>query len=383
MTVLDSDTHLYEPRDMWERYIDPSQRHLALGIEEDELGHPWLVHGGDRVHLVEIHHPGQVDLMGRYRRSVREGQRQEIPYDEALPRHFWDPELRRDQLDELGLDEAVVFPNFGLLWERALTPDLQATLVNMGAWNRWAAEVGRAGGGRLHPVAHLSLRDGPWLEAELARLDSDGIRLAMIAPALVDGKPLSHPDLDRCWAAFVDHGVTPVFHVASFPQPFSDAWYKQDPDEVAPVLSSVFIWSAPALCLADMAVNGVFARHPGLRLGVMELSAVWVPMFLMMLDGGFAFHGRFNGDQLTELDAPPSEYVRRQVRVAAFGYERPDKLIPKAGDIFMFCSDYPHAEGLARPRADYESMCGPLDDAARAPLYRDNLAWLLRREAVA
>jgi hypothetical protein len=110
----------------------------------------------------------------------------------------------------------------------------------------------------------------------------------------------------------------------------------------------------------------------------MELSAVWVPMYLLMLDGGFAFHERFNGAPLTKMELTPSEYVRRQVRVAAFGYERPDHLIRQAGDLFMFCSDFPHAEGLAEPLDDYTRMCTLQPDAAPA-LYSDNLSWLLRR----
>jgi len=235
------------------------------------------------------------------------------------------------------------------------------------------------GKGRLHPVAHLSLRDLDWLDEQLAALEAGGIRLAMIAPALVEGKPLSHPDLDRAWDAFVRHGVTPVFHVSAFPHPFHDEWYEDDdPDDVAPVLSSVFLWTAPALGLADLAIHGVFARHPDLRLGIMELSAVWVPMYLLMLDGGFAFHERFNGQPLTKMELKPSEYVECHVRVAAFGYERPDKLIRQAGDLFMFCSDFPHAEGLAKPLDDYTRMCTLQPDAAPA-LYSDNLSWLLRR----
>ena len=47
----------------------------------------------------------------------------------------------------------------------------------------------------------------------------------MIAPALVDGKPLSHPSLDRVWAAFAHHGISPVFHVADQPKVFDEAWY--------------------------------------------------------------------------------------------------------------------------------------------------------------
>jgi predicted TIM-barrel fold metal-dependent hydrolase len=300
-----------------------------------------------------------------------------VPYDEALPRHFWDPALRRDRLDEMGLDEAVVFPNFGLLWERQLASDLPATLVNMAAWNRWAVAVAQEGGGRLHPVAHLSLRDRPFLEEQVRSLAAADVRLAMIAPALVDGRPLSHPELDWAWSAFEEHGVTPVFHVANFPHPFHDAWYTGDPDDVAPVLSSVFIWTPPALALADLAANGVLARHPHLRVGVMELSAVWVPMFLLMLDGGFDFHAKFNGRPLHDLDLRPSEYIRRQVRVAAFGYERPDRLIRQAGELFMFCSDFPHAEGLVRPLEDYRGLCGPIEGTAADRLYGGNVSWLL------
>lgn len=297
-------------------------------------------------------------------------------YDDALPARFVDPEARLTLLDEEGIDETVVFPNFGLLWERPLAGDLHATKVNMGAWNRWAIDLTGAGRGRLWPVAHLTLRDLDWLDEQLAALAAGGVRMAMIAPSLVDGRPLSDPELDRAWSAFEHHDVAPVFHVANFPHPFHDAWYDADPDAVAPVVSSVFLWSAPALAITDLAVNGVFARHPQLRLGVMELSAIWVPMFLLMLDGGFAFHARFNGAPLTELELKPSEYARRQVRVAAFGYERPDHLIRKAGDLFMFCSDYPHAEGLVRPLRDYRSMCGPVEGPSGDLLYGGNLAWL-------
>jgi predicted TIM-barrel fold metal-dependent hydrolase len=377
-TRFDADMHLYETRDLWARYMDPADRHMALSIVDDEVGHAWLTQGDRRVDLAEIHHPGDLDAMGAYRERVRRRLPPEVPFDEALPRAFWDPETRLGQLDEFGLDAAVLFPNYGLLWERPLADRLEASLANMRAWNRWAAEVAGTGAGRLHPVAHVSLRDLDWLEQELAALSGSGVRLAMVAPALVDGKPLSHPDLDRAWAAFVDHGVAPVFHVSAFPHPFHDAWYDTDPDSVAPVVSSVFIWSAPALAICDMAIHGVFERHPDLRLGVMELSAVWVPMFLLMLDGGFDFHARFNGRPLRKLELRPSEYVRRQVRVAVFCYEGPARLIGELGeDMLMFSSDYPHAEGIARPVADYERIAGPIEGSAAEQLYAGNLEWLV------
>ena len=112
----------------------------------------------------------------------------------------------------------------------------------------------------------------------------------MIAPALVDGRPLSHPDHDELWRAFVAHGVTPLFHVADQRRPFDDAWYTDARRVSLPPLESVFLWTSAALACTDMILNGALDRHPDLRIGIVELSAIWVPMFLMMLDGGSAVH---------------------------------------------------------------------------------------------
>jgi hypothetical protein len=275
----------------------------------------------------------------------------------------------------MGLDAAVLFPNYGLLWERPLSPDLGALTANMAAWNRWCATVVHDGGGHLFPVAHLTLRDGPWLLAQLAELERAGVRLAMIAPALVDGRPLSHPDHERLWDAFVDHGVTPVFHVADQPRVFDDAWFTESDDTFVNVVDSIFLWTPPALAVTDLIVNGTLARHPTMRIGIIELSAVWVPLYLLMLDGGYEFTNRLNGRALTPLDLRPSEYFRRQVRVAAFSYEQPARLTAKAGELFMCCSDFPHSEGQADPLAAYAAAGSvPQSDDG---LFHDNLSYLL------
>jgi hypothetical protein len=119
-TVVDADMHLYEPRGMWAEYADPAKRHLALDFAEDDLGHTWLVHRDRQVYLAEIHHPAEVSKMGQYRQRVRQGLPPEVSYDEGLPREFWDPARRVQQLEDFGVSAAVVFPNYGLLWERPL-----------------------------------------------------------------------------------------------------------------------------------------------------------------------------------------------------------------------------------------------------------------------
>jgi hypothetical protein len=375
VTVIDCDEHLYESRSLWAEHIDPDRRGDALAIVDDELGYPWLCCGDRRLQLADVQLPGETAALGRWRERWRAGEPPDHRYDDVLPEAYWQPRARAEQLTVMGVDEAVLFPNYGLLWERALSDDPPALTANMAAWNRWCATVRVEGGGRLHPVAHLTLRDPDWLLAQLRALEAADVRLGMIAPALVDGRPLSHLDHDRLWAAFVDHGVTPVFHVADQPRVLDDAWYTDPDDHFVPVLESVFLWTPPALAVTDLIVNGALRRHPGLRLGIVELSAIWVPLYLLMLDGAWDFTTRLNGRPLAHLDLRPSEHFRRQVRVAAFSYEDPLRLAARSDDLFMCCSDYPHSEGTATPMADYAAAgCHPDGDSG---LFADNARFLL------
>jgi hypothetical protein len=214
-SIIDSDQHLFESRTLWLDHIDPSARAEALRIEDDDVGRPFLRWRDQVLGIAEVQVPGRSAEVGENQKRIRQGLPPLRPYDEALPRDYWEPKARLAKLADLGVDEAVLFPNYGLLWERKLQSSLPALLANMGAWNRWCAAVAQEGGGRLHPVAHLSLRDPQWLESQLDVLAKAGVRLAMIAPALVDGRPLSHRDHDRSWAAFCAHGISPVFHGSS------------------------------------------------------------------------------------------------------------------------------------------------------------------------
>jgi predicted TIM-barrel fold metal-dependent hydrolase len=379
--VIDSDQHLYEYRGLWTDHIDPALRHEAIRFVDDPLGHVRVVWRDRVLAVADVQTPGETDAIGARRRREREGLPPLVRYDDGLPRDYWDPAARATRLAGLGVDEAVVFPNYGLIWERTLAREPQALLANMGAWNRWCETMLAEGGGRLHPVAHLSLRDPAWLEAQLARLAAAGVRLAMIAPALVEGRPLSHPDLERAWAAFAHHGVSPVFHVADQPKVFDEAWYTDRNDLGVFAIDAVMIHVPAALACTDLILNGVFERHPDLRLGIVELSAVWVPLFLMMLDGGSQFVARLAG-RASPLPLRPSDYFRRQVRVSSFAYELPRHLESMLGgaDLLMACSDYPHSEGTARPLDDYAGAGRWGVRPSDAPgLFRDNAAFLLHR----
>jgi predicted TIM-barrel fold metal-dependent hydrolase len=378
LATIDVDQHLFESRTTWSDYIEPAHRDDALAIADDAEGWPWLTWRGAPLAPLDVPIPERSSLIGDDRMRRVRGEHAPASFDDLVPDAYRLAGPRLDSLDAFGLDAAVLFPNYGLLWEQRLSSDRVAQRANARAYNRFTAESCSDGRGRLFGVAHILLHDPAWAVEEIARVRSQGIRLAMVAPAPVEGKPLSHRDFDPVWAAFSEHGVAPVFHVSDFESPLHPAWREGEHEEGEQLFDSIFLYLAPAVALANLILNGVLERFPDLRVGVVELTASWVPHFLLHIDGASDFYAQRHGEPFRKLASRPSEYFLRQVRVAALPYEMPNRLVPKVGEAtFMIGSDWPHAEGVADPMAAARRAVAGLGDQARANLLGANAAWLL------
>jgi len=378
LQTIDVDQHLFESRTTWSEHIELAHRSDALSISDDEAGWPWLTWRGTRLTPIEVPIPERSTLIGQDRLRRLRGERAPASFEELVPDSYRCAGARLESLDRFGLDAAVMFPNYGLLWEQRLASDRVAQRANARAYNRFVADECGEGDGRLFGVAHVLLHDPAWAVEEIARVRAQGVRLAMIAPAPVDGKPLSHADFDPVWAAFSDHGVAPVFHVSEFESPLHPAWREGEHEDGEQLFDSIFLYLAPAVALANLILHGVLERFPRLRIGVVELTASWVPSFLLHIDGASDFYTQRHGEPFHELADRPSDYFLRQVRVAALPYEMPNRLVPKVGDdMFMIGSDWPHAEGVADPLAAAERAVAGLADPARANILGANAAWLL------
>ena len=378
MPIIDVDQHLFESRTTWSEHIEPAHRDDALSITDDETGWPWLTWRGARLTPLEVPIPERSSFIGADRLRRLRGERAPASFEELVPDSYRLAGARLASLDAFGLDAAVLFPNYGLLWEQRLASDRSAQRANARAYNRFTAGVCDEGDGRLFGVAHVLLHDPEWAVEEIERVRADGLRLAMVAPAPVDNKPLSHPDFDRVWAAFSDQGVAPVFHVSEFESPLHPAWRQGEPEDGERLFDSIFLYLAPAVALADLILNGVLDRFTALRVGVVELTASWVPGFLLHIDGASDFYAQRHGEPYHRLSARPSEYFLRQVRVAALPYEMPNRLVPKVGEnTYMIGSDWPHAEGVADPMAATERAVAGLEGTARTNILGANAEWLL------
>ena len=378
LQTIDVDQHLFESRTTWSDHIDPTRRADALSISDDAAGWPWLTWRGQHLTPLEVPIPERSTLIGEDRQRRLRGERAPAPFEELVPDSYRLAGPRLASLDEFGVDAAVMFPNYGLLWEQRLASDRDAQRANARAYNRFMADVCGDGAGRLFGVAHVLLHDPDWAVEEIRRVRAQGVRLAMIAPAPVDGKPLSHPDFDPVWAAFSAEGVAPVFHVSEFESPIHPAWRQGEQEDGEQLFDSIFLYLAPAVALAnlDPARRARTVPRPAhrRRRADGELGAELPPAHRRSVG---LLHPASRG-ALPALAERPSDYFLRQVRVAALPYEMPNRLVPKVGDeTFMLGSDWPHAEGVADPMAAAQRAVAGLADPARRNILGANAAWLL------
>ena len=110
---------------------------------------------------------------------------------------------------------------------------------------------------------------------------------------------------------------------------------------------------------------------------VLEQGASWLPGFMRNLDAAYGAF-RKNEVRLQELSAPPSEIVRRQVRVTPYPHEDTGWIIEQSGpEMCLFSSDYPHVEGGRNPLKRFNESLEGVSPTARRKFFRDNFVRMM------
>ena len=293
------------------------------------------------------------------------------------------PEGRLAALDVMGIERQLIFPQVILAasaW--ADHPNAAPVLREYNdAVLRWTS----AGGGRLRPTALLNLTtiDGAIAEAE--RVAAGGARAVLLQDGIAPGgfSPAA-PEVDPLWALLADAGMPVTFHIGGQDGFFgSDAWPAADTlrpggfstgEPVGPhMLATMHL--AVQNYLAAMLYGGVFDRHPRLRVGVIELGAMWVGPFVDFLEDRLQMSRRLRDG----LKRRPTEVFVDQIRVTPFFWERTARQIERYGmpEIYAFSTDFPHPEGGTDPIGRFAGDIGPLGDDAVEAFFVRNAEFLL------
>jgi predicted TIM-barrel fold metal-dependent hydrolase len=129
--------------------------------------------------------------------------------------------------------------------------------------------------------------------------------------------------------------------------------------------------------LSVLVLDGVLERFPTLRGGAIEMGAGWVPDMLRRLDHAVAIWQR-SEPRLATFTRTPSEQAAAQLRFTPYPFEDAGTLLASSDpSLYLFSSDYPHAEGGRDPLGRFDRSLGDTPAAAVAAFYADNaLEWL-------
>jgi uncharacterized protein len=379
--LVDGDSHFYEPSSLWRDHLSSTEKRLALSVDADELGYSHLTYAGRSLQMVVPTFPSNLNASGEVRKRRAAGLPCEKDLYDHVPRNYWDVEARLALIESWNVDRSILFPQFQGLVDSYLVDEVEAAHANMEAWNRWVVEVVEQTGGRLVPVGHVRLdADLDWAVREIRRLGAGGARFVTFVPGLVGGKPPSHPDNEVVWRAFTDSRVTPTWHitpgyryaVANVPAWEGDSGY-------SPV-TGMFLNVGSQLALGDMIFNGVFDRHPDLRVLLAELGVDWVPQFLAEMDLRQRTVDRQQGHEHGAKRRSPSETFHEHVlSVVSCPTDRDIRtLLETRGRGLAYGSDYPHGCSSTQPVAQIRAeIDGTLDQAQQSDFLGGNLAPLL------
>ena len=336
MRVIDCDSHVLEPPDLWETRLAPEYRDRGVRIYERD-GVETLEIGGNVILQGTLAGLGGVETVPRQR--LFDGT---MRYVDGCPPASYDAGARLKLYDDWGVDAGIVFPTIGIL--PFISDDLGLLSAMMTAYNRWQSDFASDGDGRIIPIATLNLRDRDAAIAELDRCIDAGFKGVFLPPEPVDGRLPGDPWFDPLWERCAEAGLPLCFHVVvrftGSGVPF-ESWLQAG----AGMLFGFSLGSTAQLipAIAHMTLSGVFDRIPDLKIVAVEAGCGWAPYLMDRLDEKHHIMGGLNP---SPTEHKPSDYLRTNVWYVAEPEERTiGAVLDLVGeDRVLWGSDYPHID---------------------------------------
>ena len=362
--ILDSDIHIIEPPDLWQRYIDPEYQDRApRGLNEWVLdvrlvgpdGKSW---GRTEASLHERHYGAGHDF--------DKNQERWGPY----AKRGWTGEVQLEAMDDEGVDVAVCYPTIALfsLAVPGLDPGLAAAIAR--AYNDWIYDFCQADPNRLRGAGMISPFDIEDAVSEARRCVKElGFRSVFLRPNEVNSRNWHDPYYDPLWSTLEEIEVPVGFHEGG------DCALPQVGSQFGENHMLVHAYCHPTeqmLAAGSFCCGGILERHPDLRVAFLEGNCSWLPFLMWRLDE----HWERLGDVYApELAMAPSEYFKRQCFASVECDEEPVKYVVDymGSDRLIFSTDFPHSDAKF-PTSVKRFLQLPLSDDDKRKILWDNCA---------
>lgn len=376
--VIDCDTHITEPGDVWTARLPAKFRDDAPHIVRDDDGRDsWRFGTAQRVVPIGVTAvAGWKDPFPAAPRNMDE-----------IPAAAHDATARLPYMDEIGVWASALYPNIGGFGNESFLslPDQELQLACVRAYNDWLVDWIAPDPRRFIPIMATPYWDIEATVSEVQRAASMGHK-----GILFTGEPqefglpyLGDRHWDPLWSVAADTELSISFHIGSGDFTKDFATERIVAHGVGPTVSrsTISLFLKNAQQVTDLLTCGVLPRFPGTKFVSVESGIGWVPFVLESVD--YTFEYSQVRRERPEFELRPSEYFHRQV-FACYFYEEyaPGHLLDAIGtENVLFETDYPHPVclyGNVREKIT-GGLAGQSDEVAHRLLW-DNAARLYRVE---
>ena len=289
--VMDSDMHVIEPSDMFDRYIDKRFAAQAPQISRapGKRGGVFLF-DGERLPTCDVDNPHRMYGMSRRTDEATRSMR-ERGYDSAS---------QLEAMDMEGIDIAVMYPTVCLYVPNGLDEvDGQLSAAVCRAYNNWLYDFCQADPARMKVAAMVPQHDPKEAVKEARRAVGElGAVGVYMRPNFVNGVTFHSADYAELWATLEELNVPVGFHEGT------GSAYHQDGSEFGENRLMLHACSHPIgmmKAMISMICGGVFESFPGLRAGYLEANAGWAPFWLGRMDRDYALYREWDAPFLTQI----------------------------------------------------------------------------------
>jgi len=318
--IIDADSHVFEPNNMWANYLEPAFKSFALSPDLKIKGESIYQKMTDEVAAKEAKRIGQshpASVLNRF-----------------------DPESQVRAMKLMGIDISFNYPSYALwiLASDTITPQLAGAFTR--AYNNWLKDFCSYDPSILQGVGAINFHAPEQMVSQLHQIAKFGWKAVFLLPNPVKGRLLSDPAYEAFWTECEELGIAVGLHTAA---------HARLQTAGADRFNTRFALHACAhpieqmMTLLALIEGGVLERHPKLKIGFLESGCGWLPYWLWRLDEEYEnLHWEVNDN----VKMKPSEYFRRQCFI---GIEPSEPYIPEmiryiGPDNLIFGSDYPHVD---------------------------------------
>jgi len=346
LRFVDSDMHVMEPPDLFERYLDPKFKD-RVSVKVGADGRP--NRGTSGLILIDGLPTSDAEVQ-QYRKRRHSGptkQTQPLAGSRLQETDRLDFAIERDYNAEAqvmgmemeGVDIAVLYPTMGLglLARHGVDPRLSLAICQ--AYNNWIHEFCQYRPDRLKFVAMLPMHDVHLACRELVRCVRElGAIGSFIRPNLLNGHYWHSNYWDPLYSVHEELNVTWGFHegVSALYSHMIELY-----GENRFYRHVAAHWIEMQQALIAMMIGGVFEFHPKLRVAFLECQNSWVPGLLSRIEWDYP---QYRDSHAPYLTLTPKEYFRRNCWAGVEGSE--PEIEATAGligaDRMCVSTDYPH-----------------------------------------